>query len=126
MQKLNLKLLPDQLGVYKLYGDQMFTEWPGPGDGFYSITRTGDEVSIVCRDEYIPDGPLSEKDFRAFMVEGPLDFGLTGILSSLLSPLAEAGISVFVLSTYDTDYILIKAEKLELAKAILNKTCTIK
>ncbi len=106
--------------------NQIAPDWPISSNGLYSITRTADEISIVCQEENIPEECFSEKDFRALKVEGPLDFKLTGILTSLLNPLAEAGISVFVLSTYDTDYILIKAEAMEPARAVLGKFCIIK
>lgn len=77
----------------------------------WSITRTPDELSIVCPVDVVPTGVRREGPFGAFMVEGPLDFALTGILSRLSGPLASAGIPIFVVSTFDTDYILVPAGK---------------
>ncbi len=75
---------------------------------FCSITRTADEVSIVCPLGRVPDDVRRESGWRCLKVEGPLDFALTGILASLAVPLAQAGISIFAISTYDTDYLLVK------------------
>ncbi|MFN8011865.1 MAG: ACT domain-containing protein [Holophagaceae bacterium] len=84
-----------------------------------AVTRTPRECSLVCAWSGVPDHERREGPFRALEVEGPLDFALTGILSALLAPLAEAGISVFALSTFDTDYVLVRAECLEEAVAAL-------
>ena len=78
------------------------------GNGFVSITRTADELSIVCPEALTPPGAEVNRGWRAFKVEGPLDFSLTGVLSTLLEPLAAAKISVFAVATYDTDYILVR------------------
>jgi len=99
---------------------------PQPGCGFYSVTITPDEISLVCREEDIPADYPSEKPFRIFKVEGPLDFGLTGILSALLKPLADAGIPVFTLSTYDTDYLMVRSENLDRASSALSKVAVLK
>jgi hypothetical protein len=85
--------------------------WATAGE-FYAITRTSDELSIVCSAAVVPEDVLIEPGWRALKVEGPLDFGLTGILASLATTLAAAGISIFAISTFDTDYILVKADKL--------------
>ena len=87
--------------------------------GFFSMTRTPDELSIVCNEEIVPDGVACEKGWHCLQVKGPLDFALTGILASLAAPLAEAGISIFAISTYDTDYFLVK--ELDRAIAVLFK-----
>lgn len=86
---------------------------------FWSMTRTPDELSIVCPEEDLPPSVIerAEKDWRAFVVEGPLPFGLTGVVSGLTAPLAEAGIPVFVISTHDTDLVLVPAERLDAARA---------
>jgi len=77
----------------------------------WSITRTPDEFSVVCQADVVPAGVQREGPFAGFMVEGPLDFALTGILSRLSRHLADADIPIFVVSTFDTDYILIPASK---------------
>ena len=80
---------------------------------FWSITQTSDELSIVCPQECVPSGVLHEGGWRVLKVLGPLSFALTGIVAFISSALADAGISIFALSTYDTDYILVKADQLE-------------
>ena len=89
--------------------------------GFCSIARTDDEISVVCETANVPERPISREDgWRAFKVEGPLDFSLVGILAKLSSALADAKVPLFALSTFDTDYVLVKGEKLETAIAALS------
>jgi hypothetical protein len=88
-------------------------------DPFYAITRTKDELSIVCEFGVAPPEVECVGPWSCLEVEGPLDFSLTGILASIVVPLAEAGISVFALSAYRTDYVLVPAEKLEAAERVL-------
>lgn len=84
---------------------------PTWADGFFSVTRTQSELSIVCAATAVPADVKAERGFRMLAVEGPLDFSLTGVLSSITGALAMAQISVFTISTYDTDYVLIRDEK---------------
>lgn len=84
-----------------------------------SVTRTRDELSVVCRADAVPDGVRAVAGWRCLKVQGPLDFGLTGILAALTAPLAAAGIPVFAVSTYDTDYLLVKADQLDRAAEAL-------
>ena len=86
---------------------------------FSSVTRTASELSIVCPEERVPPELPAERGRRAFVVRGPLDFSLTGVLASIASPLAAAGVSIFALSTYDTDYVLVREGQLEAAVALL-------
>jgi hypothetical protein len=72
------------------------------------MTRTADELSVVCWADAVPEGVRCEKGWRCLRVAGTLDFSLVGVLASMLAPLAAAGVSVFVLSTFDTDYVLVK------------------
>ena len=83
------------------------------GAGFFCVTQTADELSIVCEEGRVPDGVRVEKDWVALKLEGPFPFSMTGVLTSFLQPLAEARIPIFAVSTFDTDYVLIKREKLE-------------
>ena len=83
--------------------------------GFYSVSRTADELSIVCRAEIEVAAEKSEPGWTCLKVLGPLDFALTGILSGIAATLAKAGISLFAISTFDTDYILVRVESLERA-----------
>lgn len=90
------------------------------GTPFWSVTRTPDELSVVCDEQRIPNGEARiERGWRAFMLEGPLPFGLTGIVSGLTAPLAAAGVPVFVISTFDTDWLLVKTVDLDRARALL-------
>jgi hypothetical protein len=117
VRRLSISVLPDPLAVCRLSPTAAVPDWVS--GGFASITRTADELSIVCREETVPDGTATERGWRAFKVEGPIPFEWTGIAASLLAPLAEAEISVFVISTFDTDYLLVKAETLERAAETL-------
>ncbi len=112
--------------IIRLAPNQPIPAWAMNG-AFSSITRTHDELSIVCEQRLIPRGLLAEGDRRAFMVQGPLDFSLTGILSALSGALARASVSIFAISTYDTDYILVQQQDLERASAALREAgCTLR
>ena len=104
---LLLRVLPGRLAVCRLEADQPVPAW-ALSSGFLSVTRTETELSIVCAEARVPHEVPAERGFRAFQVAGPLEFSLTGVLESLLDPLARASIPVFVLSTYDTDYVLVR------------------
>ena len=104
---LTMKLLKEKYGVCRLNKNELIPEWAQNSD-FFSITKTCDELSIVCAQGDIPNDIKCEKDWRIFKIEGPLDFSLIGILASISTILAQKGISIFAISTYDTDYILVK------------------
>lgn len=86
-----------------------------------SLTWTADELSVVCLTDQVPANVQSENDWRSFQVEGPLDFGLTGVLLAIAAPLAAAKISIFAVSTYDTDYVLVKQADLDAAIVALRR-----
>lgn len=123
--KLSLSVLPQKLAICRLDKDARIPAWV-EGDNFFSITKTDDELSIVCSENRLPDDIKVEKNWRAFKVEGPLDFSLTGILASLAKPLAQAKISIFAVSTFDTDYLLVKSDKLDEAVKVLSSFCDIR
>jgi hypothetical protein len=77
---------------------------------FISITRTAEELSIVCPIDQIPRDAKIESPWVCLKLEGPLPFALTGVLASFLHPLAERGVPIFAVSTFDTDYVLVKEE----------------
>ncbi|TCO70687.1 ACT domain-containing protein [Marinisporobacter balticus] len=104
---LTMKLLKEKYGVCRLDKFDSIPPWAKDSD-FFSITKTSDELSIVCAQPDIPDDIKCEKDWRILKIQGPLDFSLIGILASISTILAQKGISIFAVSTYDTDYILIK------------------
>ncbi len=116
---LNLSILPDVLAVCRLAADAPIPSWVTARD-FVSITRTRDELSIVCAQRDMPAGIRCERDWRALKVDGALDFALTGILASLAAPLADAGISIFAISTFGTDYLLVKETNLLRAVQVLS------
>lgn len=90
-----------------------------PKDGWSSITRTPAELSIVCEEAAVPEGVKKQGGWRQIELIGPFDFALTGILASILNPLAEAAVPIFAISTFDTDWVLIPGEHLEKAKRAL-------
>ena len=126
MKKLTLSILPEKLGICHLDKNSPIPSWAIEENKFSSISKTRDELSIVCPQDKIPGGVLVERDWRAFKVEGPLGFVLTGIVSSLSEPLAKAEISIFYISTYETDYLLVKEENLDRVAKILGRFCNIK
>ena len=81
--------------------------------GFASVTRTPDELSIVCPQDGVPAEVQAERDWACLQLQGPFAFTLTGVLASFLAPLAEARVPIFALSTYDTDWVLIPAAQLD-------------
>ena len=122
-EDLKLSLRPGLFAVCRLAPDQAPPAWLDWSADLASVTRTADELSIVCPTDQVPDGVTAERDWRAFKVEGPLDFALIGILAELSGALAKAGVSLFALSTYDTDYLLVREGKLEEAKGALSRVC---
>ena len=103
---MKLSRYPETLAVVKLPPGAEVPAW-AESSSIFSVTATATETSVVCAARSVPKKSVHQRPFTAFEVEGPLDFALTGILSTLLAPLAEAGVSVFTLSTYDTDWILV-------------------
>jgi hypothetical protein len=85
------------------------------GSGFLSVTRTQNELSVVCKEAVVPEGVHAERNRRLMQIEGPLAFTLAGVLASVAAPLANAGISIFAVSTYDTDYLLVSEQDLQQA-----------
>ena len=110
-----LELLTETYAVARLGSGAATPDWIG-GE-FQSVTRTADELSIVCAESRVPVGVIAERGFRCLRITGKLDFSATGVLESLLGPLADANVSVFVVSTFDTDYVLVPSGRLEDATA---------
>jgi len=121
---LTLEISELELAICRLPPTSSIPDWIGKSD-FISVTRTQDELSIVCREDMVPDDIKAERNWRMLGIKGPLDFSLTGVLASLVNPLADAGIALFAISTYDTDYILVKTDHFERALGILQRTCII-
>ena len=120
--RLRVRTTPWRLAVCRFPADAPLPAWTLHAEaGFWSITRTPDELSVVCGEDDLPPSVdrQVERGWRALAVQGPLPFDLTGVVSGLTSPLAAAGVSVFVLSTYDTDYVLVRSGDLARALDVL-------
>jgi len=115
-----IAVLPDVFAVCRLPAETSIPVWAS-GGALVSVTRTPDELSIVCREEVVPSDVTSERGWRCLRIVGELDLALVGVLKSILQPLAEAAIPVFVMSTFVTDYILVKAGDLERAVRLLEE-----
>src|SRR5262245_19733983 len=121
---LDLELLPGDYAICRLpAGTQLpagFTEAAARTDGqVVSVTWTAEEVSILCPAARAPAGAAVETPWRCFRVAGPVQLALTGILASIVSPLADARVNIFAFSTYETDYLLVPAVRLSEAIAAL-------
>lgn len=111
---LSLLILEDKLAVCHLPPGSAVPP-PGPEDSLYALVHTAEEVSLVCCSELVPIGAEVEYDWRAIKVQGPLDFSMVGVLVSLALPLSQQGVSIFAISTYETDYLLVKEIRLSAA-----------
>lgn len=111
---MKLVVLEGELGVARLRATDPAPAWAGEGI-LSSVTRTAEELSVVCAAAAIPADVPAERGWRCLRVAGQVDFSLTGVLSSILGPLADAGVSIFALSTYDTDYVLVREQSLPAA-----------
>jgi hypothetical protein len=111
---LTLTVLPERYAISRLDPNAEVPGWSSNGQ-FTSISRTPDELSIVCAESSVPPGLTCEPGWRVLKCEGPLDYSLTGIVASLAEPLADASVPIFPIATYDTDYLLIKENHLETA-----------
>ena len=107
--QLKFRWLKGPYAIVRLARDVAIPGWATKGD-FTSITRTADELSIVCRLENLPREVHSSHRWQCFKLQGPFPFSQTGILLSFIAPLASAGIPIFAISTFDTDYVLIQHE----------------
>ena len=125
---LKLRETSWQLAVCKFPADSPLPAWVlHESAEFWSITRTPGELSVVCPEADLPPSVdlFVEKGWRAFELVGPIPFSTTGVISGLTAPLAQAGIGVFVISTFDTDYVLVKATNFSRASALLRQVCEV-
>jgi len=111
---VKLLTLDELYAIVRLHPDAGLPEWVTVGP-FWSATRSDTELSVVCRQDDVPPGTSAERGWCALEVAGPLDFSLTGVVASLVSPLAEVAVPIFVLSTFDTDYLLVREPDLAAA-----------
>lgn len=113
---MEVTVLDATLAICRLQPSERIPSWALElHEGFMNITRTPDELSIVCPQEAVPPDTQVEEDWRALMLPGPIPFEATGVLSALAAPLADAGIPIFAISTFDTDYVLVRQGNLERA-----------
>lgn len=123
-KKLILRVLESKFGILRLEKDSEVPSWIYKSD-LFSITKTPEEMSIVCQENNIPEntpaGIRVQRGWSCLKIKGPLDFGMTGILAGVSRILAENSISIFVISTYDTDYILVKETDLKKAVKTLQE-----
>ena len=118
MHQLTLEILPQSFAICRLSANAAVPSWADNGV-FAAITRTAHELSVVCLADAVPADVQATRDWRALRVVGTLDFALTGILSAIAAPLAHAQISIFAVSTYDTDYVLVREATLDQAIWVL-------
>lgn len=116
---LTLDLLPGVCAVCRLDPSAEVPEWAFAAGPLASVTRAPGELSVVCAEDAVPPGVRAQGGWRVLRVRGPLAFSLTGILAALAVPLAEAAVSLFAVSTYDTDCLLVPQGQLEAALAAL-------
>ena len=110
---LNFFLLEKRYSIYKIKNGSDLPDWIYSSD-FYSITKTEDELSVVAlQTDFVNEGILCNRDWRILKIAGTLDFSMTGIIAGITDILKDKKITVFVISTYNTDYILVKQSKLD-------------
>jgi hypothetical protein len=113
-RRLELSVLPELFAVARLAPDAPVPSWATRG-AFFSVTRTSEELSIVTAESNVPTGVRSQANWRALRVHGPFAFSEIGVVSALAAPLADARISLLVVSTFDTDYLLVDSGQLRAA-----------
>jgi uncharacterized protein len=119
-RRLELTLFPERYAISRLAADAALPDWATQGR-FFSVTRTGDELSIVTELSRVPVGVQSQAGWRVLKVHGPFVLTEIGVLSALASPLAEAKISLFAISTFETDYLLVASSTLSAAITALER-----
>jgi hypothetical protein len=115
---VTLARIAGRFAVARLAPDAPVPSWAT--GALTSITRTADELSIVCDDDAVPNGVYAMRDFAAVRVLGTVDFAVVGVLAAMTRVLAEAAVSVFAFSTFDTDYLLVRSADFERARAALS------
>ena len=118
-RRCSFSRLPDRYAIVRLGPDSPLPVSVLDAAGFVSVTRTEDECSIVCDERAAPPGVRAEGGWEVLKLHGPFAFDEVGILASCLTPLAAHGVSVFTISTFDTDYILVKSAQADAAVAVL-------
>ena len=120
MVSLTLSLEPSTYAVARLDPDLSIPSWARESP-FFSITRTREELSVLCLESLVPMHERAERGWRLLRLDGVFPFSVTGILTSVLEPLAVVGVSILAIGTFDTDYVLVPDSKLETAVAALTQ-----
>jgi uncharacterized protein len=120
MNQLKFLVLPSEYALCRLGSDNAIPSW-ATASSFYSISKTPEELSVVCEAKHIPDAIQCSKGWRLLKIEAVLDLSLTGITAKFSTALADAGVNLCVIATYDTDYILVQQEKLSTATLALER-----
>lgn len=115
-----LQILPGSFVVFKLAPEEIIPGWLLAGQKFFSITKTEEELSIVCEQSSLPKDMEVPNLWRMFKIKGQMDFDLVGILRQVLNPLAENNIGIFALSTFNTDYVLVQEKDFDKATKVLS------
>lgn len=113
-RRLELSILPDEFTITRMSSSAPLPDWATPAS-FFSVTRTAEELSIVCASQNVPEKLRTGLRWRVCKVRGPFGLSEVGVINALTAPLAEAKISIFVVSTFATDYLLVQTEQLEAA-----------
>ena len=109
---MKLHTLDELYAIVRLEPDAELPDWVRGGH-FWSVTRSENELSVVCREEDVPTDASAERGWCALELAGPLDFSLTGVVAALVTPLADAAVPILVLSTFETDYLFVRERDLE-------------
>jgi len=112
---MKLQVLRPRLAVCRLAPEAPLPEWAG-GPGLWSVTRTADELSVICDERRVPEDVRREAGWRAIRLAGTFDFSEVGVLLPIVATLAQAGVAILPLATFDTDYVLVKEERLDRAR----------
>lgn len=115
---MKLSIIKDLVAVCRFDAQAPIPEW-SLGDGFWSVTRSAGELSVICAEERVPGDVRCERGWRVLELQGPFGFDEVGVLLPIAESLAAAGVSILPLATFDTDYLLIKQQQLPVARACL-------
>jgi len=118
---MRLTVMKNAYAICKLDNDSPIPPWVNASHGFASMTYTQDELSIICDEVHVPPEIEQERGWRIIKVIGPLDFSLVGVISKITGILAHAGVCLFTVSTYETDFILVRQDSLDIAVRALKE-----
>lgn len=117
---VRIRVLDGDYGVARLEPSEPIPAW-AEGPGFVSISRSDDELSVVCLESRIPEGVRDDRGWACLKLLGPFAFDETGIVLSVIAPLSSNGIGIFVVSTFDGDHVMVKREDLEVVRQLLTE-----